>query len=518
MLCKVFCACCKGLDAITVTVEVDVCDGISFFLVGLPDNAIKESQQRISSALLKYGYRIPGKRIVINLAPANIKKEGSAFDVAIAIGIISASQQITFNGLEDFLILGELALDGSLRPITGALPIALYAKECGYKGCIFPAQSAMEGAEIDGITIFGANNIGDVINILREPELAADKVVQYNYNTKNSDVKYLTDNCKYPYDFGDVRGQRLAKKGLEIAAAGGHNVIMVGSPGSGKTFMAKCLPSILPIMSKDEAIETSKIYSVAGLFIAKNGLIRERPFRQPHHTSTVQALAGSGVYGLPGEISLAHNGVLFLDEFAEFSRHTLEILRQPLEDRIIQICRARTRYCYPASFMLVAAMNPCPCGYLYDSKEQCTCSSSAIMRYSAKVSGPLMDRIDIQLNVAPVPAEDIVGGSDINEEPSCIIAKRVEKARMLQLKRYANENFYTNAQIPPSLIRKYCKIGVPEMEYLKRVISQLNISARGYSRILKISRTIADLDGDDFISLSHISRAIQFKLKINEYI
>ncbi|MEF9932086.1 MAG: magnesium chelatase domain-containing protein, partial [Bacteroidales bacterium] len=281
MLCKVFCACCKGLDAITVTVEVDVCDGISFFLVGLPDNAIKESQQRISSALLKYGYRIPGKRIVINLAPANIKKEGSAFDVAIAIGIISASQQITFNGLEDFLILGELALDGSLRPITGALPIALYAKECGYKGCIFPAQSAMEGAEIDGITIFGANNIGDVINILKEPELAADKVVQYNYNTKNSDVKHLTDNCKYPY-----------------AAAGGHNVIMVGSPGSGKTFMAKCLPSILPIMSKDEAIETSKIYSVAGLFIAKNGLIRERPFRQPHHTSTVQALAGSGVYGL----------------------------------------------------------------------------------------------------------------------------------------------------------------------------------------------------------------------------
>lgn len=540
MLCKVFCACCRGLDPLTVTVEVDVCDGISFFLVGLPDNAVKESQQRISSALNRYGYRIPGKRIVINLAPANVKKEGSAFDVAIAMGIISASGQATFPNPEDFMILGELALDGSLRPVTGALPIILHARDCGFKGCILPAESAVEGAEIEGITVFAAENIGDVIDILKEPELAADKVVQYAWGEAGADsgskmpgsevlVNGILDperveagrevvrkTEKYLYDFTDVRGQQMVKAGLEIAAAGGHNVIMVGSPGSGKTFMAKCVRSILPPMSTEEAIETSKIYSVAGLFPAGGGLIRERPFRQPHHTSTIQSLAGSGVYGLPGEISLAHNGVLFLDEFAEFSRSALEILRQPLEDRVIQICRARTRFCYPASFMLVAAMNPCPCGYLYDERVQCTCSSSAIMKYASKISGPLMDRIDIQLNVTPVLAEDLLGDNAVAGEPSCVIAARVTKARDIQLKRYRGEGFYANAQIPPSLLQKYCKIGAAERSYLMRIVSQLNISARGYSRILKISRTIADLDGDDFISLRHISKAIQFKLKINE--
>lgn len=511
MLCKVFCACCKGLEVVTVTVEVDVCDGISFFLVGLPDNAVKESQQRISSALSRYGYRIPGKRIVINLAPANIRKEGSAFDVAIAIGIITASGQISLERPEDFLILGELALDGSLRPVIGALPIVLHAKECGFKGCILPAASALEGVEIDGITIFAAETIGDVIEILKAPDLAADKVVRYC--VKQMVVRDGGERGRYLYDFGDVRGQQQAKRGLEIAAAGGHNVMMVGSPGSGKTFMAKCLPSILPPMNRAEAIETSKIYSVAGLFSADDGLIRKRPFRQPHHTSTVQALAGSGIHGLPGEISLAHNGVLFLDEFAEFSRHSLEILRQPLEERIIQICRARTRYCYPASFMLVAAMNPCPCGYLFDPKGQCTCSSSVIMRYAAKISGPLMDRIDIQLTINPVPAEEIVDGTEAVAEPSCMIAARVERARVVQQERYAGEKFYTNAQIPPSLMKKYCKIGEAERGYLRRIVSQLNISARGYGRILKISRTIADLDGEDFISLGHISQAIQFKLK-----
>jgi magnesium chelatase family protein len=473
---------------------------------------------------------------VVNLAPANVKKEGSAFDVAIAIGIISASGQATFPNPEDFLILGELALDGSLRPVTGALPIILHARDCGFKGCILPAESAVEGAEIEGVTVFAAQNLGDVIDILKEPELAADKVVQYagrgvGPGVSGGDAGALTgfvvaekgsttgatpQGEKYPYDFADVKGQQLVKAGLEIAAAGGHNVIMVGSPGSGKTFMAKCMKSILPPMSTKEAIETSKIYSVAGLFPAGGGLIRERPFRQPHHTSTIQSLAGSGVYGLPGEISLAHNGVLFLDEFAEFSRSALEILRQPLEDRVIQICRARTRFCYPASFMLVAAMNPCPCGYLYDQRIQCTCSSSAVMKYASKISGPLMDRIDIQLNVAPVLAEDLLGDTTSAGEPSCVIAARVAKARAVQLKRYAGEGFYTNAQIPPSLLQKYCKIGAEQKNYLMRIVSQLNISARGYSRILKISRTIADLDGDDFISLRHISKAIQFKLKINE--
>ncbi len=514
MLCKVFCAFCKGLEAVTVTVEVDVTDGISFFMVGLPDNAVKESQQRIGSALIKYGYRIPGKRIVINLAPANMKKEGSAFDVAIAMGIISASRQVILENTQDFMILGELALDGSLRPVTGALPIALHAAVKGYKYCIFPYVSALEAKELTGVKIFGADNIGDVIRIMKNPERHSCKIVNVEDDSWY-DCAGVPGDVKYFYDFADVKGQHLAKKGLEIAAAGGHNVIMTGSPGSGKTFMAKCLPSILPRMSRGEALETSKIYSVAGLLPSSGGLIKERPFRQPHHTSTIQSLAGSGLNGLPGEISLAHNGVLFLDEFAEFGRSVLEILRQPLEDRVIQICRARTRLSYPASFMLIAAMNPCPCGYLYDDAVHCTCGSSQVMRYLSKISGPLIDRIDIQLTVNPVAAEDIVSGEGSPEEPSSIIAERVKKARAIQLERYGGENFYTNAQIPPSLVRKYCKTGENEREFLKKIVSRMHISARGYVRILKISRTIADLDGDDFISLRHISRALQFKLKIN---
>lgn len=513
MLCKVFCAGCSGLEAFTVTVEVDVTEGISFFMVGLPGSAVKESQQRISSALLRYGYRIPGRRIVINLAPAHLKKEGSSFDVAIAIGILSASGQVSFKNTGDFIILGELALDGSIREITGALPVALYAARQGYKYCIFPYVSALEAGELEEIKVFGVRTLRDVIDILQNPDHSADKIVN---NGGGSGSACMVPARDFSYDFSQVKGQRLAKKGLEIAAAGGHNVIMIGSPGSGKTFMAKCLPSILPVMSREEALETSKIYSVAGLFSASGGLMRERPFRQPHHTATVQSLAGSGVYGLPGEISLAHNGVLFLDEFAEFDRRVLEILRQPLEDGMIHICRARTRVSYPAAFMLVAAMNPCPCGYLYDEKARCVCSSPAVMRYLSKISGPLMDRIDIQLDISPVPAEDMVNGGGTGEEAGGIIAERVKKARDLQSKRYAGENFYTNAQIPPSLVGKYCRTGRAETAFLKKAISRFHISARGYVRILKISRTIADLDGDDFISLGHISRAIQFKLRLND--
>lgn len=512
MLCKVFCASCKGLEAFVVTVEVDVSDGISFFLVGLPDNAVKESQQRIGSALGRYGYRIPGKRIVINLAPANMRKEGSAFDVAIAMGILLASGQTDSPAPEDFIILGELALDGTLRPITGALPVAIHAATAGYKYCIFPVASAAEAKELDGITIFGAENLREVIEIMRNPRVYPDKIVNTG---ETEEVLGTWEGPSYPYDFADVKGQLLARKGLEIAAAGGHNVLMTGSPGSGKTFMAKCLPSILPPMSREEAMETSKIYSVAGLLPAVGGLLKERPFRSPHHTSTVQSLAGSGLNGLPGEISLAHNGVLFLDEFAEFGRSSIELLRQPLEDGLIQLCRARTRYCYPASFMLVAAMNPCPCGHLYDEKQSCTCSSSAVMRYAAKISGPLLDRIDIQLTVEAVSAEELVGERAALGESSRMIAERVAKARAIQMHRYAGEKFYTNARIPPSLIEKYCKMGEPERNYLRKMVARLNISARGYTRILKISRTIADLDGDDFVSLKHISRAVQFKLNVN---
>ena len=386
MLSKVYCASCRGLEVTTVTVEVEVSDGICFHLVGLADNAIKESQQRIGSALGKFGFRIPGKKIIINLAPANLRKEGSAFDAAIAIGILTASGQIETRWNEDFLIMGELALDGSLRPIDGALPIAIHAAEKGFKGCILPKESAAECSEVDGTTIFFAQTLEDIINIISSPETASSHIpLRREYIPKN----------EWEFDFADVKGQAFAKKGLEIAAAGGHNAILVGSPGCGKTFMAKCIPSILPPMEKQEAIETSKVYSIAGLLKSAGGLIRERPFRSPHHTSTVQALAGS--LGMPGEVSLAHNGVLFADEIAEFGRASLEILRQPLEDREIQVCRAKTRVCYPASFMLIAAMNPCPCGYLNDPKKSCRCSSSAIMKYAGKLSGPLMDRIDMHL-------------------------------------------------------------------------------------------------------------------------
>ena len=506
MLSKVYCASCKGLEATTVTVEVEVSDGICFYLVGLADNAIKESQQRIGSALGKFGYRIPGKKIIINLAPANLRKEGSAFDAAIAIGILTASGQIETRWNEDFLIMGELALDGSLRPIDGALPIAIHAAEKGFKGCILPKESAAECSEVDGTTIFYAQTLEDIINIITSPETASSYIpLRREYVPKK----------EWEYDFADVKGQAFAKKGLEIAAAGGHNAILVGSPGCGKTFMAKCIPSILPPMEKQEAIETSKVYSIAGLLKSAGGLIRERPFRSPHHTSTIQSLAGS--LGMPGEVSLAHNGVLFADEIAEFGRASLEILRQPLEDREIQVCRAKTRVCYPASFMLIAAMNPCPCGYLNDPKKNCTCSSSAIMKYAGKLSGPLMDRIDIQLNVKSVSPEDIVGLGKTCEEPSREIAKRVKAARDIQLERFKGENFYTNAQIPAGKLAKYCRIGEREQLFLKNFIARQGISARGYSRILKISRTIADLDGKDFISLEHISKAVQLKLNINDF-
>lgn len=506
MLKKVFCASCKGLEVTTVTVEVEVTDGICFYLVGLADNAIKESQQRIGSALGKFGYRIPGKKIIINLAPANLRKEGSAFDAAIAIGILAASGQIESNWTEEFIIMGELALDGTLRPIDGALPIAIHAAEKGFKGCILPKESAAECSEVDGTTIFFAQTLEDIINILAAPESAAGYIpLKREYIPRK----------EWEYDFADVKGQAFAKKGLEIAAAGNHNAILVGSPGCGKTFMAKCIPSILPPMEKMEAIETSKIYSIAGMLKSAGGLMRERPFRSPHHTSTLQSLAGS--LGMPGEVSLAHNGVLFADEIAEFGRASLEILRQPLEDREIQVCRAKSRVCYPASFMLIAAMNPCPCGYLNDPKRNCTCSSGAIMKYAGKLSGPLMDRIDIQLNVKSVSPEEIVGLGQTAEEPSREIAKRVKAARDIQLERFKKENFYTNAQIPPGKLAKYCRIGNKEQLFLKKFISRQGISARGYSRILKISRTIADLDGKDFISLEHISKAVQLKLNINDF-
>lgn len=507
MLSKVYCAACNGIEAYTVTVETDVSDGICFFLVGLPDSAVKESQQRIGSALAKFGYRIPGKRIVVNMAPAGIRKEGSSFDMPIGLGIICASGQI--NGktiaqetLNEFIVMGELALDGSLRPMKGALPIAMHARDSGFRGCIFPSSSAAEAAEVEGITVFGADNVGEVIKILLSPEEAGDKVVTIGNDLPDGEVIY-------DYDFADIIGQAEAKRGLEIAAAGAHNVIMVGSPGCGKTFLAKAVPSILPPMEINEALETGKIYSILGLLDASKGVSRKRPFRSPHHSSTVASLVGGGINGMPGEVSLAHNGVLFADEFPEFGRCALEILRQPLEDGFVSISRVKAKYVYPASFMLVAAMNPCPCGHLLDEPSKCPCSSSAVAKYMGKISGPLMDRIDIQLVLHKVSEEALVSAQ--REEPSSCIAERVASARKIQLERFKNELFYTNSRIPPSKLNSYCKLGGGEKRYIVQMISGLKISARGYGRILKISRTIADLDGKEFISLKHISEALQFR-------
>ncbi len=520
MLCKVYCACCNGLEVTTVTVEVSVTDGIQFYLVGLPDSAVKESQQRIESALLCNGFRMPGKRITINLAPANIRKEGSSFDVPLAIGILCASGQLDESiagRLKDFIILGELALDGKLRDIPGALPIIIHAMEEGFKACILPPSSAMEGAEIEGITVFSAATFKDVLEILVNPEESEEKVITSQSITQENSIQ---DEDLQNYDFAQVKGQREAKRGLEIAAAGGHNILLNGSPGSGKTFLAKCLRGILPPMSKEEAIQTSNIYSVAGLLASESGkehhrggLLRNRPFRSPHHTITVPALVGGGSKGMPGEISLAHNGVLFCDEFAEYDRRSIEVLRQPLEDGEVQISRVSGKHFYPARFMLVAAMNPCPCGYLYDGNGKCKCSSSAIIKYRSKISGPVMDRIDIHIRVRPVKANELIFPSQSQEETSSVIARRVKKARDIQMERYrANgESFFTNAAITPSRLAKYCRLSTICRQVLDAFVSRNGVSARGYTRILKIARTIADLNGDERINETHLSEAINFR-------
>ena len=517
MLSKVYCACCIGLSVSIITVEVSITDGIQFFLVGLADSAIKESQQRIASALGEFGYRIPGRRIVINLAPANIRKEGSGFDLAIAIGILTASEQIKKGEnikkeLEKTLIVGELALDGSLRSIPGALPIINHAKKMGFSGCILPFSSALEGGEIEGINIYGASNLIEVIKILRKEDFALSRIIKPK--------PYITESAAdFEYDFNQVKGQNFAKWGMEIAAAGGHNLMMVGSQGCGKTLLAKCLPSILPPMTKEESIQISEIYSIANML--NGGLVKQRPFRSPHHTITITALAGGGSCGTPGEISLAHNGVLFLDEIAEFERKTIEVLRQPLENGSIDISRVKNRYHYPAHFMLVAAMNPCPCGHLYDSGSQCKCSSAQISRYQNKISGPILDRIDIFLKLRRIRADEIFSSSSLNHrtedkyntlsESSADIAKRVAKARERQQVRYHKEKFFTNATISQRKLLYYCKLGDKEEQYLKKLIDILKLSARGYTRILKIARTIADLQESEEITTAHIASAVQLR-------
>ncbi len=504
MLCRVYSATCVGLEVVRVTVEVSISQGVGIYLVGLPDSAVRESLLRVTTALSCYEFRIPGKKTVINMAPANIKKEGSSYDAAIAVGLLAASGQIPFFKSDDFMISGELALDGTLRPISGALPIAVRASNMGFKSCIFPKESAIEASQVEGIEVYGASSIIEIIDILNREDYTEKLIVRYK--------PQIHENRKYKDDFEDVMGQEFAKRGLEISACGGHNVILIGSPGSGKSFMAHCLASILPAMNHKEALETSMIYSVSGKLNEKTGLMVERPFRCPHHTASMVSLVGGGTNVLPGEISLAHNGVLYLDEISQYPMAVLDVLRQPLEERCISISRAKIKVRYPANFILVGSMNPCPCGYAGEDDDRCTCSPGMIARYRSKISGPFLDRIDLNIRVRPVERKSLIDGG--KKESSLEIAKRVAKVRERQLQRFVREEIYTNSQMNAEQLARYCHLGPSEKQLIDRVIERYSLSARAYSRILKISRTIADMEGSPEILVQHISEAVQYRCNI----
>lgn len=503
MLIKTYGAAVHGIDAILVTIEVSVENGISYCIVGLPDTAVKESHERVQSALKQSGFEYPRRRVVINMSPADVKKEGAAYDLPIAIGILAGDGKIPSESLDGFMIMGELSLDGSVLPIKGVLPMAIKARELGFKGMIVPRANVTEAAVVNNLDVYGVDNLAQVTAFFNGSYLMQPTKV----NTREEFARAIDE---WDADFSEVKGQENVKRAFEVACAGGHNILLVGSPGSGKSMMAKRLPSILPPLTLQEALETTKIHSVAGKLKRGSMLMTQRPFRSPHHTISPVALVGGGSNPMPGEISLAHNGILFLDEFPEFSRSVLEVMRQPLEDRHINISRAKYSIDYPAGFMLVASMNPCPCGYYTHPTKQCICAPGQVQKYLNRISGPLLDRIDLQVEIQPVPFEEM--SSLQPGESSAAIRERVVRARAIQTERFSKvKGVHCNAQMTSRLINQYARPDDSGMKRLHEAMKRLDMSARAYDRILKVARTIADLDNSERVLDRHIGEAITYR-------